>query len=116
MAKEECCHGSVARIGYFVVCEEKALYAVDVKVPQFIADELDHSGGSFDSALLIWSKTLDPVKGHEASAAYMPDHSRCVVHVQWLAALWPLRATYILVIYTARAVCTNSVLRKDRPM
>ena len=41
---------------YFVVPREKAWYAVDAQLLQFLTDEIHHSGGTFNSAVLVWSE------------------------------------------------------------
>eukprot|EP00959_Pyramimonas_sp_CCMP1952_P403397 8452363-Pyramimonas_sp.AAC.1 len=41
---------------YFFAPREKAWHAVDAKLLQFLADELHHSGGTFNSAVLVWSE------------------------------------------------------------
>ena len=39
----------VSEVDYTLVMKEKAWYAVDVKLLQFITNELAHSGGTFES-------------------------------------------------------------------
>ncbi|CAK0826263.1 unnamed protein product [Prorocentrum cordatum] len=45
-----------AALPYFVVAREKAWYAVDLQLLQFITDALQHSGGTFTSAIHVWAK------------------------------------------------------------
>ena len=40
----------------FVMPKEKSWYAVDCQLLQFLTDEFLHSGGTFASAVLVWSK------------------------------------------------------------
>eukprot|EP00959_Pyramimonas_sp_CCMP1952_P144516 3025082-Pyramimonas_sp.AAC.1 len=40
---------------YVVVPREKAWYAVDLQLLQFITDDLHHSGGTFTSAIHVWA-------------------------------------------------------------
>ena len=40
----------------FVIPKEKAWYAVDLKLLRFITDELQFSGGTFSSSVLVWAK------------------------------------------------------------
>ncbi|CAK0800291.1 unnamed protein product, partial [Prorocentrum cordatum] len=45
-----------AALPYVVVAREKAWYAVDLQLLQFITDDLQHSGGTFTSAIHVWAK------------------------------------------------------------
>eukprot|EP00959_Pyramimonas_sp_CCMP1952_P058594 1223458-Pyramimonas_sp.AAC.1 len=45
-----------AALPYFVVAQEMAWYAVDLQLLQFITDDLQHSGGTFTSAIHVWAK------------------------------------------------------------
>eukprot|EP00959_Pyramimonas_sp_CCMP1952_P056280 1175513-Pyramimonas_sp.AAC.1 len=46
----------ISPLKYFVVPRGRAWYAVDAKLLQFLTDELHHSGGTFNSAVLVWSE------------------------------------------------------------
>ncbi|CAK0831366.1 unnamed protein product [Prorocentrum cordatum] len=45
-----------AALPYVVVAREKAWYAVDLQLLQFITDDLQRSGGTFTSAIHVWAK------------------------------------------------------------
>ncbi|CAK0873892.1 unnamed protein product, partial [Prorocentrum cordatum] len=46
----------ISPLKYFVVPRDRAWYAVDAKLLQFLADELRRGGGTFNSAVLAWSE------------------------------------------------------------